>query len=324
MDSLLSKALDDTLLTSCREKQLDESFRRIVDGDYELVDYLPGSSMRLWVNEETCDYDLHWHPAVEMIMPLENSYRVIVKQVEYNLDVGDILIIPAGELHHLFAPPTGIRLIYLFDFSALSNIKAFSYLNTYLSQPIHITERTHPEIYDKEAQLIIQMCKDYNNGDRLRELLVYARVLEFFAHYGQYRMAEANDDAVAKENPLKHKELLEKLNKAFEFLDSHYTESVTLENVASAAGFSKFHFSRMFKQCSGHNFYDYLCYRRIKSAESLLLNPNLSITEIALQSGFSSLSTFNRTFKRTKNCTPSEYRNLYSNVFTSVTESNTI
>lgn len=44
----------------------------------------------------------------------------------------------------------------------------------------------------------------------------------------------------------------------------------------------------------------------------LLLNPDLTITEIALQSGFSSLSTFNRTFKRTKNCTPTEYRDLCS------------
>ncbi|ABX43014.1 helix-turn-helix domain-containing protein [Lachnoclostridium phytofermentans] len=68
----------------------------------------------------------------------------------------------------------------------------------------------------------------------------------------------------------------------------------------------------MFKQCSGQNFYDFLSFKRIKSAEMLLLNPDLTITEIALQSGFSSLSTFNRTFKRTKNCTPTEYRDLCS------------
>lgn len=41
------------------------------------------------------------------------------------------------------------------------------------------------------------------------------------------------------------------------------------------------------------------------------MKPGTSITEVALQSGFSSLSTFNRTFKRLKGCTPSEYRSLY-------------
>ena len=92
-------------------------------------------------------------------------------------------------------------------------------------------------------------------------------------------------------------------------------EEITLESIADIAGFSKFHFSRLFKQCSGQNFYDYLCFKRIKTAEMLLLKPTLPITEIALQSGFSSLSTFNRTFKRLKNCTPTEYRNLCSKGF---------
>ena len=89
-------------------------------------------------------------------------------------------------------------------------------------------------------------------------------------------------------------------------------DPITLEMVSDIAGFSKYHFSRLFKQCSGYNFYDYLCYLRIKSAENLLIHPGVSITEIALQSGFTSLSTFNRIFKKIKNCTPSEYRNLYN------------
>ncbi|MDR0949990.1 MAG: AraC family transcriptional regulator [Lachnospiraceae bacterium] len=316
MDTFITATLDNELLSSYMRQQMDEQFRRIVDGDYELVDYSPGSSIRLWINDEASDYNLHWHTAVEMIMVLENDYRVIMNKEEYHLEPGDIMVIPAGELHHLIAPPTGIRLIYLFDFTPLSKIKGFSYLNTYLSHPILISAKAPIALYQTLAQLILQMCKDYYSGDTMRELLVYSRVLEFFAHYGKYQMTEKGNESPLGESPLKHKELLEKLNKAFEYLDSHFTENLTLEKVASTAGFSKFHFSRMFKQCSGHNFYDYLCYRRIKSAESLLLNPSLSITEIALQSGFSSLSTFNRTFKRTKNCTPSEYRNLYSNAFT--------
>ena len=49
---------------------------------------------------------------------------------------------------------------------------------------------------------------------------------------------------------------------------------------------------------------------RIAHAEQLLIEPNLSITEVAMRSGFNSLSTFNRIFKAAKNCTPSEYKNL--------------
>jgi AraC-like DNA-binding protein len=310
-DTFFSDTLNEELLSLYLKKQEDERFRRIVDGDYELVDYLPGSSMRIWLNNESCDYSLHWHPAIEIIMPLENMYTVNVRQMEYRLEPGDILMIPEGELHHLSAPPAGIRLIFLFDLSVLSKIKGFSYLTTYLSQPSLITKATHEILYDKASTLLLKMCRTYYSTDNLRELSIYAMLLEFFASFGRYRMSETKQTPDEKDN-LRHKDLLEKLNKSFEYLDSHFTESLTLEKVAAAAGFSKFHFSRMFKQCSGYNFYDYLCYRRIKAAEGMLMNPAMSITETALQSGFCSLSTFNRTFRRMKNCTPTEYRNLYS------------
>ena len=59
------------------------------------------------------------------------------------------------------------------------------------------------------------------------------------------------------------------------------------------------------------SFYDYLNKERIQVAEKLLLNPELSITEVAFRSGFSSISTFNRVFKNSKNCSPTEFRSLY-------------
>ncbi len=77
------------------------------------------------------------------------------------------------------------------------------------------------------------------------------------------------------------------------------------------AGFSKYHFTRLFKNFTGTSFYKYLNKKRIEHAEKLLVDPELSITEVALQSGFSSLSAFIRMFKLIKDCTPTEFRNLY-------------
>lgn len=55
-------------------------------------------------------------------------------------------------------------------------------------------------------------------------------------------------------------------------------------------------------------FYEYLNQKRISKAEELLSTTSQSITEIAMNSGFFSLSSFNRTFKALKDCTPSVYR----------------
>lgn len=54
---------------------------------------------------------------------------------------------------------------------------------------------------------------------------------------------------------------------------------------------------------------EFLNERRITKAEELLYTTVLSVTDIAMQSGFSSISAFNRTFKTMKGCSPSEYRN---------------
>ncbi|MDL2301658.1 AraC family transcriptional regulator [Lachnospiraceae bacterium OttesenSCG-928-D06] len=311
MESTLFDVLEDKVLHKYLEQQHQIAVKRIVESNYETVIYPPGSSIRFWLNDESTNYALHWHPALEIIMPLENIYTVTVRQKEYVLNPGDIFIIPAGELHILTAPPTGTRLIYLFDFSILSKIRGFAYLTPYLSNPVLMNKDNYGEIYDAQAKAMIDMCNAYFADDSLRELTVYSLLLNFFVTFGKYRINQEESTPYTTASAGKQKDLLERLNKVFDHLDEHYMEEITLEMAAGIAGFSKFHFSRMFKQSSGYSFYDYLCYRRIKSAEFLLLKPELSITEIALQSGFTSLSTFNRTFKRFKNCTPSEYRKLY-------------
>ena len=111
----------------------------------------------------------------------------------------------------------------------------------------------------------------------------------------------------------RQKEYIDKFNKVFQYVDQNYTEEISLETAAKIAGFSKFHFSRLFKQFTDTSFYDCLNLRRVQAAEHLLPIPGLPITEIALQCGFSSISTFNRVFKSFKKCTPSEFRELYQN-----------
>ena len=68
-----------------------------------------------------------------------------------------------------------------------------------------------------------------------------------------------------------------------DYIDAHYTEDLTLDAVASYSGFSKYHFTRLFKQYANTTFYDYLSYKRIKVAEQLLTEPEpVSYTHLTL------------------------------------------
>ena len=102
------------------------------------------------------------------------------------------------------------------------------------------------------------------------------------------------------------------MNSAITYINEHYMDEMSLEDAALFAGFSKYYFSRMFKQFSGISFSEYLTRRRLNVASDLLVRTDQPIREIAQSSGFGSMATFNRIFRQHKNCTPSQYRAIYS------------
>lgn len=285
--------------------------RRIISGTYEKTNYSKeDSSVFLWINKEPGGFPLHWHSAVEIIMPLEDIYTVSMNKSTYQLNENDILIIPPGELHELKAPPAGLRLVLLFDMSPLTKFKGFTRLLSLLPMSCLITGNNMPEIHAKERELLLQAAEEYANGGDLAIPSINALMIQFFV-----LLARNTEDTVPAAMPAmqpnKQREYIEKFNTVFDYIEHHYAEDITLETVAAKIGFSKFHFSRLFRQFTDTSFYDYLCARRIRAAEALLLDPTLPITEVALQSGFASISTFNRVFKKIKECTPTEFKEFY-------------
>ena len=296
------------------EKQIDYYMSnsdwsgRQLFGDREIVKYRTDSSIRIWFNEQEVDFAPHWHNAVEIISPVENTYDAIIGDTTYHLQPGEILVIPSGSIHALDAPSTGKRFIFMFDLSVVSRLNGFSNIESIMAQPLFITNSTYP--YNDLYRLLMQISNEYFGMNAFRDLTIYSLLINFFVHIGNNHIN--NTQFFPNVRVYKQKEYIQKFNDVMDYIDSHYMDELTLEDVASTIGFSKYHFTRLFKQYTNTTFYDYLSFKRIKVAESLLIQPDLSITEIALQSGFSSISTFNRSFKQQKNCTPSEYRSLYS------------
>lgn len=135
-----------------------------LNGVFEKVNFTNNSSIRLHINREYEDYPIHWHSATEIIMPLENTYSVTMNKTQYSLKEGDILIIPPGELHELYAPPTGTRIIFLFDFTLVSNLKGFSSILPVITQPRLITKELCSDIYEDERELLLKIAQEYQIG----------------------------------------------------------------------------------------------------------------------------------------------------------------
>ncbi len=281
----------------------------ILNGIRETVSYSGNLGARLFLNQEAEDYPIHWHTAVELIMPLVNYYTVVVNEVPYVLQPGDIIIIPSGELHQLFAPEEGKRIIFQFDYSLLSRLHGFD-STFHMYHPCHVvTADKYEDIHSILYQFLLDMKKEFESNAVLKEASIYSMIIQFFVALG--RVFVNGDTRFPNIKRSKHHEYIEKFLTVCNYIHENCTENLSVEDLAELAGFSKFHFTRLFKQFTGMTFYNYLNQQRIMYAEKLLGDPNLSITEVAMSAGFASISTFNRLFKDYKKYTPSEYRNLH-------------
>lgn len=286
----------------------DWSGSKYINTTHELVAYHNDTIIRIWRNNETRNFKSHWHSSVEIIMPVENYYDVIIDKKTSRINPGEIFFIPPRALHELAAPPSGVRFVFLFNINALAQLKGFAAIQSLLSKPLLVTKDTHPLVYNEVYQSLLDMCKEYISGNPYSELSIFSLLIKTLISL--YENHIQTTELFQNVNVNKHQEYVTKFGNLLEYIDTHYTEDLTLEEMADIIGFSKYHFSRLFKQYTNFTFCDYLKHRRIQAAEILLEKPEYSITEVALQSGFPSISTFNRIFKEYKNCTPTEFRHM--------------
>ena len=102
-----------------------------------------------------------------------------------------------------------------------------------------------------------------------------------------------------------------------DYVNEHYTEKLSLKEVANQVGFSREYFCRFFKQHMGITFLRYLNEVRISHAGRILMNTDKSISEVMQKSGFTNQTIFNRLFKEIYGMTPRQARNNYAENTTS-------
>ncbi len=106
--------------------------------------------------------------------------------------------------------------------------------------------------------------------------------------------------------------LLSHLRRAKDLADRHYAEPLDLDTLAAAAGVSKFYFVRSFAAAYGTTPARYLTERRIERAQDLLRATNLTVTEVCMLVGYSSLGSFSTTFRRLVGASPSAYQKRFA------------
>ena len=281
---------------------------RIMQGTQEYITYIEHSSIRVWDSDAAGYYPTHTHSAVEIILPRQGVSVYHTQNESYHVRPGEILIVPSGYAHALTEAQETRRYLLLFEPNPLLNLRDMPSLTAMMQQPIYL--RKDSEMQQSVEQLLMQVVNCYMQREPMWNTQCYSYLLQMYALLGRQYLRATEPQHYA------HSRKIDSaiMNSAITYINEHYMDDISLEDVAVFAGFSKYYFSRVFKQFSSLSFSEFLTRKRLNVATDLLVRTKQSIREIAEASGFGSVATFNRIFRERKNCTPTQFRAIYGSV----------
>ncbi len=266
----------------------------------------------------------HSHSQCELYYLISGMCTMLVGQTNYLLTPGMILIIPPNVPHKTTYSPdtTSERLTVEFAPEYISDI-AEEFGNIWMDRffynsPIYLpqdsrshiehmfaalTEDKQPTISSTAEDSIWTQQKDIFS-DCIRKLHFQEIIIELLRH-------NTRADYVTEEGiPISDIAVAE----ALRYIDANYNEPLTLEGVADMYKLNPSYFSSKFKAVNGIGFKEYHSNVRIIRAEKLLLETDMSITEIAMKCGYETSNYFGDAFRRINNCSPSQFRKMNGNV----------
>lgn len=265
-------------------------------------------SVRMYINRESDDYPRHWHNSYEVIMPIENTYSVAVAEETYVLQPYDILIIPSGVVHEIYAPESGKRYFFMIDQSEFYDIEGIAAVQHCFYPCVFFGHNDESSELAGIRDALAQVTDEFEENDYFARTSIRLWLGVFFVRSSRWLMEKGQmTQAIAS---AKRHQTTAILLDVCNYIAKNCHEKLCLDDIAAYSGYSKYHFARIFKSFSGMNLYEFYMRQRISLCERLLADSSLTITEVALQAGFDSIATFNRIFKRYENATPSQFRQM--------------
>ena len=289
---------------SARAARYEDGFR-VLQGRREYVTYLDDSSIRIWYSDIPWRYETHDHSAVEILLTLEGMVTYTVEDKIYQVRKGEILIVPPDTLDSLSMGEGSSRYLSLFESDAIMAMRDLKAMASYFHKPFHLRDGSDAHVRIRE--LLLRAREAYEKREMMWNTMCYSCILRVYATLGQRYLSGIKPRTGDNMRNMDS----EVINAVMTYINNHYREELSLEDVARFAGFSRYYFSRSFKRQTGYSFKDYLCQKRLQVAMDLLIRTNRSMRDVAIESGFGSVATFNRVFREKKGCTPTQYRAIY-------------
>ncbi|MBL1226269.1 helix-turn-helix domain-containing protein [Enterococcus sp. BWR-S5] len=240
---------------------------------------------------------VHWHRSLEILFVASGRVGLMIEGNQQIMMAGDLKIINSGEIHQISAVEAG---------DEMSGIT--------LLIPSEFIQAWFPE-YD---QGIFDSSLVYENKSVLTEYIeAIGSLYEQAAPYYEAEIVSLllklllqlyRKTRVPSEEEERVFEIKERLSKVLDIIEQGYQNTLTLEQAAAVAGYSVSYFSKIFTATMKRSFYQYLIDFRLNKSLRELQLANKTITDIAIDNGFSSIHSYIHGFKKAYQMTPKEYQ----------------
>ena len=254
------------------------------------------------VEAEKRTFTEHHHTECELSVFLEGSGIYSIHGREYEFHAGDIFLFGSNEAHCITEICEKINLLniqfeprFLWENSENTELlNIFAARNKNFSNKFSDDTHLFKLITDIEKE-ISQKLPCYKINIKCLLLSALTHIVRNYDYIDQNKIINSHSPTTGS------------LKKAINYIDSHFTEKITLEGISKSACMSETHFCATFKKYNGISPWEYITIKRVEKAKQLLKTSNINKLEIAEICGFSSSSNFYKMFSKITGKKPSDY-----------------
>ena len=227
--------------------------------------------------------DVHYHAKHELYYLIEGTTTYFIEDELFLLNPGELIFVPKWSFHKTTSDAD--RILLMFDEDCIGKDYA-KYIEEFSKNKHIVINSKHQnkirDIMHKIEKEDIKQDADYINMQRL-----YLR--ELFILISRHRIVK---------DKVKFTHAYESIQSVAKYISANYTADLSLAALSAHFSISPNHLSKQFKKITGVGLNDYINITRIAAAEKLLLNTDMSVTEISLQCGFNDSNYFAAVFKK--------------------------
>lgn len=276
--------------------------------EFELISGGKITHIKIFLNDITYR-NYHVHNSLELLLVLNGSGYINLPDETIPLQPGSLIIINQNEAHEIDASGGHLVtvIIQVSRHFCETYLPAFS-STRFLQRDLTGCFADSPETLELLKSLICQTAQDYLQGENHFEFACLSQILRLFyllfRNIPHEQLSDHDRSAIRKR--------MERMNRILEFMETNFVMPIRLTDLAKREELSPTYLSHFFSDNIGITFQEYLNNLRLERAMEILHNTALSMSEVALSSGFSDPKYLNKAMQQKMGCTVKAYRQTLS------------